>query len=280
MNTRDYIPTDPGEIDHVLYLLREDLRPEYRKLIREGKMREYGVAGRLRDALTALIHQHVTGWKRPRDKSDFASLTADSSIEHWIRAAASAVCSINFLESCADRRAVDGIDPEDDKLEWLPDWDRLRVALIELALSLTHAELIDPEKKAAQAARHAQALAQMEEKAKQAERRAQELAKTVEKVKPLIERQGKNTMLPKTAFYIRMIKSNPTMGNVDIANHIFDTAPASNDGESHFYWNGRHELIDRSCGEPIKVKQMAGQIQKARSEHVNGRKHRAKKKVR
>ena len=94
MNTRDYIPTDPGEIDHVLYLLREDLRPEYRKLIREGKMREYGVAGRLRDALTALIHQHVTGWKRPRDKSDFANLTADRSIADWIRAAARAVCSM------------------------------------------------------------------------------------------------------------------------------------------------------------------------------------------
>jgi len=138
MNLQDSIPTDPGEIDHVIVLLRRDLLPAHRKMVREGTMREYGVAGRLRDALTSLIHQHVTGWRKPRDKSDFANLAADRSIADWIRAAASAVCAIDHLERIANRRAVDGIDPGDDKLEWMPEWAALRASLLEVGLALTY----------------------------------------------------------------------------------------------------------------------------------------------
>lgn len=262
MKLQDYIPTDPGEIEHVIDLLRGDLRPEYRKLVREGKMREYGVLPRLRDALKAKIAPHVPEWQR-HDLSDFAHLTANTRYADWVRAAASAICNLHYLERAADERAEDGVDPADDRLDWFPEWGRLRAALIEVALSLTYSELIDKEKKAERAEAHAQALAQV-----------------VAKAKPLIDRQGKNTKLPKTEFYIRMIESEPTMGNAEIANHVFDTAPASNDGESHFYWNGKSEMIDRSSGKSISVKQMTQQIQKARSEHVNGRKHKAKKKVR
>lgn len=262
MKLQDYIPTDPFEIEHVIDLLREDLRPEYRKMFREGKILEYGVLRRLREALTAKINEQVTDSRQPRDWSDFAHMASSPPFNSdWLRALASAVATLYSLERASDRR--DGLDPDDDKLEWLPEWDYLRTRLIEVALYLTHSDLIDEEKRRKRAEAHAAALAQVAAKAK-----------------PLIERQGKNTMLPKTAFYIRMIESDPTMRNAAIANHVFDSAPASNDGESHFYWNDKHELIDRSSGKPINVKQMTQQIQKARSEHVKGRKHKLKKKVR
>lgn len=262
MSNFAYIPTDPGEIEHVLDLLRQDLDPENQRVIRQAEMRGYDIAPRLRDALIEAIAPHVPEWERS-DWSDFAHLTANTRYGDWIRAAAVAICNLRYLQEVSDRRVEHGTDLEDINFDWLPEWERLRTALIEVALSMTYAELIDEEKRRKRAEEHAAALGEAAAKAK-----------------PLIERQGKNTMLPKTAFYIRMIESNPTMGNSGIANHVFDTAPASNDGESHFYWNGKHELIDRSSGKPISVKQMTQQIQKARSEHVNGRKHKAKKKVR
>lgn len=247
MNIKDYIPTDPCEIDHVIGLLREDLRPEYRKLVREGKMREYGVAGRLQDALTALIHQHVTGWKQPRDKSDFANLTADRSIADWIRAAARAVCAIDFLESCADRRAVDGIDPEDDKLEWMPDWDRLRVALIELALSLTHAELIDQEKKAAQAERHAAAYRAAEEQ-----------------VRVFRSGRKKGAVAAHTQYLIDLIFNNPGRSWIELRRII--RLDAQNEDCPFEYDSDANEYLIRSSGRPAKLQSM---IDDARRRYVN-----------
>lgn len=51
MKNTDIIPLDSTEIDHVIYLLRRELNPENRKLVREGEMRGYDIAPRLRDAL-------------------------------------------------------------------------------------------------------------------------------------------------------------------------------------------------------------------------------------
>lgn len=173
--------------------------------------------------------------------------------EHRHPAASYAIQALDRLDRAIDRPDV----------AVMPEWQQLRSALIEIAADLMVGELI-----------------RESDKRTQAEGDAAAYARVVKKAKPLIERQGKNTMLPKTAFYIRMIESNPTMGNAKIAHHVFDTAPALNDGESHFYWTNEFKMIDRSSGKEINVNQMTQQIQKARSEHVNGRKHKRKKKVR
>lgn len=262
MKLQDYIPTDPFEIEHVIDLLREDLRPEYRKMFREGKILEYGVLRRLREALTAKINEQVTDSRQPRDWSDFAHMASSPPFNSdWLRALASAVATLYSLERASDRR--DGLDPDDDKLEWLPEWDYLRTRLIEVALYLTHSDLIDEEKRRKRAEKHAAALGEAAARAR-----------------PLIERQGRNTKLPKTEYYISLIEQFPSMTNRKLAHYIFDNAPMRNDGESHFYWLDRSSLIDRKTGKPITIEAMTGQIQKAKSEHVNGRKHKAKKKVR
>lgn len=176
--------------------------------------------------------------------------------EHRHPAATAATYALESLQRAIDRPDV----------AVMPEWQDLRSALIEIAADSMVGELIGES-----------------ERRTQAEGDVAKLAQVVARAKPLIDRQGRNAKLPKTEFYIGLIEANPTMGNAEIADHVFDTAPASNDGESHFYWNdlnGRPEMIDRSSGKSITVKQMTQQIQKARSEHVNGRKHKAKKKVR
>jgi hypothetical protein len=102
----------------------------------------------------------------------------------------------------------------------------------------------------------------------------------LERAAPLLARQGKNKRLPKTDFYIDMIEKFPELGNDALADHIFDNAPEPDDGVAPFYWDGKYKLIDRKTGAPITDKAMAGQIQRARSQHVNGRKSGSKKTVR
>lgn len=259
MNTRDLVPTEPGEIEHVLYLLQEDLRPEYRRAILEGKTLDRKVLQRLRAALVDLIAPRVPEWDRS-DWSDFAHLTANTRYDDWIRAVAVAVATLYHFESIANRRAKHGTDPEDIELDLFPEWGRLRSALIEVALSLTYGELIDEEKRRKRAEAHAAALGD-----------------AVAKVQPFVERQGRNTKLPKTEFYISLIEQFPDKKNRALADYIFDNAPKRNDGEAHFYWNDEYELIDRKTNKPVTVDQLTGQIQKARSEHVTGQ---AKQKVR
>lgn len=255
---RDLVPTDPGEIDHVIYLLQQDLWPVYRRAVLEGKTLDRKVLQRLRAALVDLIAPRVPEWDRS-DWSDFAHLAANTSYDDWIRAVAVAVSTLYHLESIANRRAKHGTDPEDIDLDSLPEWPRLRSALIEVALTLTYGELIDEEKRRKRAEAHAKALGE-----------------TVAKVQPLVERQGRNTKLPKTEFYISLIEQFPEKKNRALADYIFDNAPARNDGEAHFYWDS-HKLIDRKTNKPVTVAQLTAQIQKARSEHVKGR---AKQKVR
>ena len=221
-----------------------------------------GLVAELRDALIEKIAPHVPAWERS-DWSDFAHLTASTRYGDWIRAAAVAICNLHYLENISDRRVEHGTDPEDINFDWLPEWEHLRTALIEVALALTYGELIDEEKRRKRAEKHAAALGEAAARAR-----------------PLIERQGRNTKLPKTEYYISLIEQFPSMTNRKLAHYIFDNAPMRNDGESHFYWLDRSSLIDRKTGKPITIEAMTGQIQKAKSEHVNGRKHKAKKKVR
>lgn len=244
MNIEAYIPTDPGEIEHVIDLLRGDLRPEYRKLVREGKMREYGVLPRLRDALKAKIAPHVPEWQR-HDLSDFAHLTANTRYAEWVRAAASAICNLHRLERAADERADDGVDPADDRLDWFPEWGRLRAALIEVALSLTYSDLIDQEKKAERAEAHAKALA---EAAKQAE----------------VFRSGrkKGAIASHNAYLRDILIDHPGRTAKEVAKLVRDRC---NKPDCPFEVDGDIDRL-RATGEPINLE---AAIENVRKRHVN-----------
>lgn len=244
MNIEAYIPTDPGEIDHVIDLLREDLRPEYRKLVREGKMREYGVLPRLSDALKAMIAPQVPSYER-NDWSDFAHLTANTRYAEWIRAAAVAICNLRYLQEFSDRRVEHGTDPEDINFDWLPEWARLRSALIEVALTLTYGELIDEEKRRKRAEKHAAALGEAAAQAK-------------------VFRSGrrKGAVARHTAYLRDLILDHPEMTTKQIAKLVRDRR---NEEGSPFDVDGDEDII-RATGEPYNLEDG---IDNVRKRHVD-----------
>ena len=64
-----------------------------------------------------------------------------------------------WLEDCAISQADRKIEPGDPPVNtWDNDWERLRLALVEVAHWLTFAELLDEAKRSKQAAAHAEAI--------------------------------------------------------------------------------------------------------------------------
>lgn len=142
----EYLPLDPGEIEHVLYELRRDFSTEYRDEIIAGTMRSYGIAPKIQGALLARATQRASvGSRPPRSIKDWASLTASD--DDFLAAIATAwYCLYWFQESWKAGRGDDDPPIEDD-----PDWERLRSALIEIAHWIISAEYIDSEKWSARA---------------------------------------------------------------------------------------------------------------------------------
>lgn len=244
MNIEAYIPTDPGEIERVIDLLRRDLDPENQKAIRRAEMRGYDIAPRLRDALIEKIAPQVPEWER-HDWSDFAHLTASTRYGDWIRAAAVAICNLHYLENISDRRAEQGTDPEDIDFDWLPEWGRLRAALIEVALSLTYSELIDEEKRRKRAEEHAAALAEAAEQGK-------------------VFRSGrkKGAIASHNAYLRDILIDHPGRTAKEVAKLVRDRC---NEPDCPFEVDGDIDRL-RATGEPIKL---AAMIETVRKRYVN-----------
>lgn len=244
MKNTDIIPFDSTEIEHVLHLLRVDLKPENRKLVLEGQMRGYNVAPRLRAALNEVIAPHVPSYDRS-DWSDFANLTANDRYDEWIRAAAVAVCNLHYLESASDRRAVDGIDPEDDPLDYFPEWARLRGALLEVALWLTQTEMVTQETRAKRAEAHAEALGE-----------------AAEQVRVFRGGRKKGALAPHNEYLRGLILDHPGLTTKELARLV---RLRHDDKDCPFDRDDDDDVL-RASGEAINLETM---IENVRKRHVN-----------
>jgi len=160
MTSHQHIPLDPGEIDHVLMLLRSELDPKYIQACKAAGVGRLDLHRRVRADVEGIVLERLKDSREcPRDNSDWAYLASDDSVSGFDRACARARCSLWWLEECAISQSDRALDPDDPPVPaWDQDWERLRLALVEVAHWLTFAELLDKSKRAKQAAAHARAI--------------------------------------------------------------------------------------------------------------------------
>ncbi len=235
MTKHPFIPLDPGEIEHVLYLLKQDLDPEAIRLDPAGARYHHGVADHLRTAIAAVVTEQPLGtWRQPRDRSDWANLAADSRVSDLVRACARVHCTLWWLESNAESQAKHPPGAGDAPVaEWRADWDRLRSSMIEVAHWLTSIQLIDEEKRAKHAAAHADAL-----------RGAAEQAKVFR------EGRKRGTLAAHNEYLLSVLTDNPDLTHKEIARLVEDkatvdaTCPFERDGDA---------VVIRATGKSIDI---------------------------
>lgn len=142
-----FIPIDTGEIDLAIDRMGREWEPENQALIAAGAMRPYRVAALLRASLEAIARRHVA-FAEPEAITyyDLLNLSVSDRVGSWLRAVGCAAVTIDDLERDAAARA----DPA--------RWERLRAAMIEVALGFATSELIDLDAMARHEAGNAQAL--------------------------------------------------------------------------------------------------------------------------
>lgn len=87
----------------------------------------------------------------------------------------------------------------------------------------------------------------------------------LERARSFIDNQTNREPKQKTLFYRQLMDEFPGKGNTEIADHIVNLLPKTDDGQSHFYWRSDGKLIDRDLGQETEVRKIAVQVQKARS---------------
>lgn len=244
-----HIPLDPGEIDHVLMLLRGELDPEYIRACKTAGIGRLDLHRRVRTEIEAIIQERLKdSWKCPRDNSDWAHLASDDSVSGFDRACARARCSLWWLEECANSQADRTPDPDDLPVDaWDQDWERLRLALVEVAHWLTFSELLDSAKRAKQAAAHAEAI------------RAD-----VTQLDVFRKGRQKGSILPQTRYLVDLIEAHPELTTKGIAKLVRRDAE-SIASKCPFDVEGDQDVM-RQTGKVVNLEVM---IENARKRHVN-----------
>ena len=140
-----YVPRDADEIDHLLYLLEQDLRSEGRSSPADRLTLLHAVMDDLKQA----FRDHSNGAFTVETWSDYAYEASSRHVNDWAGRFASAVARLYALENAAEDAAKYGIGEGDPPFRSWPHWDEVRQILFEVALWLANFDLLDKESRVA-----------------------------------------------------------------------------------------------------------------------------------